>query len=102
MSGIIPRTYETGGLMPIEVQITAHHQGFFEFRICATDGLIEDPSCFTNPKSLMRLDNGDTKYYITDLKPTRPGETGWWYNFNAQVPDDLECDHCSLQVSEAM
>ena len=48
----------------------------------------------------MRLDNGDTKYYITDLKPTRPGETGWWYNFNAHVPNDLECDHCSLQVSQ--
>ena len=26
-SGIIPRTYSTGGIMNVEVQITTHHQG---------------------------------------------------------------------------
>ena len=83
--------------MPIEIQITAHHQGFFEFRLCKTDGLLEDAACYEQEKSLLRLDNGDTKFYITDLKPTRPGETGWWYTFNAIIQDDMECDHCVLQ-----
>ena len=96
-SGIIPRTYETGGLMPIEIQITAHHQGFFEFRLCETNGVIEDPSCFKDERSLMMLDNGSTKYSITDFKPTRPGQTGWWYSFNALIPSNIECDHCTLQ-----
>jgi len=96
-SGIIPRTYETGGSMPIEIQITAHHQGFFEFRLCKTIGLLEDAPCYENEKSLLRLENGDTKFDITDSKPTRPGETGWWYKFDAIIQDDVECDHCVLQ-----
>ena len=30
MSGIIPRTYSTGEVMDVEVQITTHHQGIIK------------------------------------------------------------------------
>ena len=86
--------------MPIEVQITAHHQGFFEFRLCEINGQLEDPYCFENEKSLMRLDNGSTRYYITDLKPTRPGETGWWYNFDALIQGSVNVMQIRSNLSQ--
>lgn len=30
--GIIPRSYSSGSLVDVEVQVTAHHQGFFQFK----------------------------------------------------------------------
>jgi len=100
-SGIIPRTYSSGSLMPIEVHITAHHQGFFEFRICKdlikiNGELTEDSDCFSTDDSLLELENGETQYSITDFKPTKPGESGWWYLFNVKLPN-TECDHCVIQ-----
>ena len=33
-SEIIPRTYESGSTIPVTIQITAHHQGYFQFKLC--------------------------------------------------------------------
>ena len=88
-SGIIPRSYSSGGMMSIEIHITAHHQGFFEFRLCKIHPgeTTEDSNCFSSSDSLLELDNGNTQFTITDYKPTKPGESGWWYLFNAKLPN---------------
>ena len=33
-TGLITRTYKQGDTFDVKVQLTAHHKGFFEFKIC--------------------------------------------------------------------
>jgi len=97
-TGIIPRTYQAGELIPLVVQVTAHHQGWFEFRVCSLNGApYEDEDCFADPASLLTFTDGSTRYDITDQFPTRKGKSGHWFEMEAYLPQDLECEHCVLQ-----
>jgi len=97
--GIIPRRFENEATIPLVVQVTAHHQGWFEFRLCeqAKGEQYENEDCFADPKSLLTLTDGTTRYDITDKKPMRPGKGGYWYEMEAYLPADIECEHCVLQ-----
>lgn len=95
-SGIIPRSYQAGDIIPLAVQITAHHLGYFEFRLCQYDGGLEDDQCFISDESLLTFTDGSTRYYITSQFPLRPGKMGYWYELEAHLPD-IECEHCVLQ-----
>jgi len=90
-TGIIPRTYESNGLMPVTIQLTAHHKGWFEFKLCKigkTD-VTEDEECFNGPNSIVQLENGGTRFSVQYV-------INEWFNFNLIIPD-IECDHCVLQ-----
>jgi len=97
--GIIPRTYSSGSLIDIEIQITAHHQGFFQFKICKMEKnmIMEDEACFDNSDSIVYFADGSSQYSITNLFPTLPNQSGYWYDMQIRLPNDLECDHCVLQ-----
>ena len=43
-----------GSFIPVIVDITANHQGYFEFKICANNDIFMDPeqSCFESSPSL--------------------------------------------------
>jgi len=95
---IIPRSYAAGDKMALAIQITAHHKGWFEFRLCPNQpGQLEDEACFASDASLMQFMDGTTRHYITNEFPQRPGKSGWWYELEATIPADLSCDHCVLQ-----
>ena len=97
-AGIIPRSYQAGSKMPLAVQITAHHKGWFEFRLCPQEpGQLESESCFDSDDSLMTFTDGTTRHYITNEFPQRPGKSGWWYEMEAIIPSDMNCEHCVLQ-----
>jgi len=98
-AGIIPRQFKNEATIPLVVQVTAHHQGWFEFRLCAQskDEQYENEDCFSDDKSLLTFTDGTTRHYITDTFPMRPGKGGYWYEMEAYLPSDLECDHCVLQ-----
>ena len=48
LTGIIPRTYESNGVMPVSIQLTTHHQGWFEFKLCeiGPNDSTENEACF--------------------------------------------------------
>ena len=54
-------------VIPLAVQITAHHLGYFEFRLCKYEGGLEDEQCFLSDDSLIKFVDGSTRYYITSL-----------------------------------
>jgi len=97
--GIIPRTYSSGSLVDVEIQLTAHHQGFFQFKICKMERnmIMEDEACFDSDDSLLSFANGDTEFSVTNFFPSSPNKSGYWYEFQIRLPADLECDHCVLQ-----
>ena len=66
-NGIITKTYKQGSLIPVIVDITANHQGHFEFKLCANNDPFFDPdqSCFDR----VRLSTGkedEFDYAIND------------------------------------
>merc|ERR1712062_572958 len=100
-SSIIPRTYSSGQLIPIKIQITAHHRGYFQFKICKIESgqATEDEKCFNSNKSILLFKNGENKFSIDNYKPegSTGSGTGYWYDMEVRLPEDLECNHCVLQ-----
>jgi len=94
---IFPRAYQTSQVIDVVVQVTAHHQGWFEFKLCKQDAAYEDEDCFSSNDSLLSFEDGTTRHFITDDFPTRPGKGGYWYDMRVQLPENLDCQHCVLQ-----
>ncbi|CAL8087627.1 unnamed protein product [Orchesella dallaii] len=90
--GIIVRAYRSGDVIPIEVELTTSHKGYFQFRLCAKDDADShrDQNCFD--EHLLELADGSgTNYKI-------PIEGGYYYaDYNLTLPKDVTCEHCVLQ-----
>ena len=63
-TGIIPRTYESNGIMPVSIQLTTHHQGWFEFKLCeiGPNETTENEACFDSSNSILELESGGTRF----------------------------------------
>lgn len=61
-SGIITRHYTEGELIDVDVEITANHRGWFEFRLCPNNDVKKaaSQSCFD--KHLLKFANNKTRY----------------------------------------
>ncbi|BFZ00768.1 hypothetical protein BsWGS_03807 [Bradybaena similaris] len=89
-NGIITRTYRQGQRVTMQVDVTANHKGFFEFKICPTNDpkKQETQECFDRyPLSL--LDGSSYRYYI----PT----TAALMSVDLLLPQNLTCEFCVLQ-----
>ncbi|XP_033748370.1 uncharacterized protein LOC117333264 [Pecten maximus] len=88
-TGTITRNYTEGATIDIEIQVTASHHGFFEFRLCPNN----DPSKPVTQECLDRhvLKQPDGK--------TRVIEVGRAQTYRAKLilPDRVTCSQCLLQ-----
>lgn len=52
-TGTIVRNYMEGQIIPIKIEITAVHKGYYEFKICPNNNVKQDPNqeCFERLKS---------------------------------------------------
>ena len=91
-NGLITRVYRPGQIIPIEIDVTANHFGFFTFRLCANNKTYEDPiqNCFDRLILPVIPDNKD--HYILPNQ-----ETGTFF-LSLRLPIDLWCKQCILQV----
>ena len=91
----------SGSLVDVEVQITAQHQGFFQFKLCelGENMATKDEDCFDRDDSIVPFADGSIKYSITDVFPESSSSrnSGFWYPMQIKLPDQFECDHCVLQ-----
>jgi len=88
---VIVKTYRKGADIDIGIDLSANHQGFFEFRLCPHNfhNGPETEECF-DKYVLKRADTDQTKYY------PGPG-SGVIFNSTYKLPNDLTCDQCVLQ-----
>ncbi|XP_059178733.1 uncharacterized protein LOC131957910 [Physella acuta] len=89
-TGLVTRTYTQGQRATIQVDITANHKGYFEFKICPTN----NPKVRTTQDCLDRYplqmaDGSGTHYKIS-------AESKMFY-VDVILPADLTCDFCVLQ-----
>lgn len=80
--------YKSGGVMDVQVLITANHNGFFTFNLCNLDSYKkESEECFEN--IALNQTNGEPKYYIDDQVRI--------FDVKLQLPEKFVCQHCVLQ-----
>lgn len=121
------RTYVAGSIIELRVGISTHHMGHFEYRICdrvldkSLASADEGQRCL-NTWTLHRAPRNEScgNSVIGDCQPINPKHPERWYlplpnsggNWNGTpidplsgevyamrfaIPDDLACDHCTLQ-----
>ncbi|CAG7717581.1 unnamed protein product [Allacma fusca] len=84
--GIIAGRYAPGEIIPLSVEFTISHIGFFEVQVC--DQLPETDSCFRK----LKFGDGSERYTLT------PPERPIWINTTVVLPLDIKCQQCTLRL----
>ena len=93
-SGLITRLYRSGETIPITIDLTANHGGYFEFRLCPVEKrrVRATRECFDKyPLVITSQLKPDIKYWIEDR-----GMQGH-VKLEVKLPPLLSCKHCVLQ-----
>lgn len=88
-NGVIVRRYRTGSVIPVRVELTANHHGYFEFRTCAMTYRDQEVSQECLDQYLLRAENGSTRYY--------PGPGNRVFEGYFKLPEGLTCAQCVFQ-----
>jgi hypothetical protein len=90
-NGIIVRRYDVGSVLNTVVQLTASHQGYFEFRICPVNNpqIAATWDCL-NKHVLSLADGSGTRYFVIH-------SGAYNHQIRLQLPPQLECSQCVLQ-----
>jgi len=90
-TGTIVRKYRAGDWVPITVDITTNHGGFFIFKLCHNDNINQDPDqhCF-DQNILVTGEHGEQEFKVTD---------DMWgpVKMFVKLPDHVSCHQCILQ-----
>lgn len=89
--GIVGQVYFQGQVIRIEVQLTASHMGFFEFRLCPKKSAQElaTQECFD--AHLLHMLDGSTRYQVNNDAPQ-----GLHWPL-LKLPKDVICKYCVIQ-----
>ena len=77
--------------MPVNVEITAHHYGWFEFRLCVNNDIKKRATQQCLDAGLLTMVNGSTRYYL------HQGQGRATYRILMRLPDDVTCSQCVMQ-----
>ena len=89
-AGLIAGNYTRGSLIPVVIQLTAAHNGYYEFHLCTEKKTINElvtQQCLD--KNLLTLVDGTTRAY----RATKEGI----YTILVQLPMDVTCQFCVIQ-----
>ena len=86
------RTYKSGDQVTAKVELTANHNGFFEFKLCpATNEHMEVTQRCLDSYPLKVLNSWTTDRYVL---PSNKAET---FDVQLELPAHLSCQRCVLQ-----
>ena len=89
--GVVSANLSQGQVLQVEVELTAYHQGYFEFRLCRHNTRLRPVTQECLDQHLLPLESGGSRYYPP---PPPPGAL---YNLQYRLPPGLTCDLCVLQ-----
>ncbi|GAB6020732.1 hypothetical protein CHUAL_003396 [Chamberlinius hualienensis] len=91
-NGIIVQRYKASQVITAEVELTANHRGFFEFKICPTNNRRINPSQKCFDQNVLRLaDRKSTRYFVTKRSPNQV------HRVRLQLPKGMRCNFCIIQ-----
>ncbi|XP_044264472.1 uncharacterized protein LOC123011198 [Tribolium madens] len=88
--GKVVRTYDSGSVIDITINLTANHMGYFNFSVC----VLQDPNAPESGEECFQpitLANGEPRYYIQSTDKSLIVDT------QVKLPDGLKCDRCVLR-----
>ncbi|XP_069126493.1 uncharacterized protein [Argopecten irradians] len=89
--------YASGDTIPVAVKITAHHKGFFDFKLCAsadkTRRTTQLEDCLAEHPLEIVDDVTNTRGLTWDLTSDRKGTI----QLKVVLPAGVSCDHCVLR-----
>eukprot|EP00918_Siedleckia_nematoides_P023786 GHVU01051336.1.p1 GENE.GHVU01051336.1~~GHVU01051336.1.p1 ORF type:complete len:285 (-),score=6.29 GHVU01051336.1:129-983(-) len=89
-TGVITRSYNEGDVIEVKVEITANHEGWFEFRVCPNNDITRPASqACLNSYLLHQADGSGTRYQL--------GSSQGFITYNLKLPEGLTCSQCVLQ-----
>nr|XP_009857447.1 uncharacterized protein LOC104265352 [Ciona intestinalis] len=91
--GIIGRIYSPGEIIDTQVEITAEHKGYFEFRLCPWDNVHVPVTHECLNQRLLSFADGEKKWYLPQDADLAKGV----HNIKVQLPSDVLCEQCVLQ-----
>ncbi|XP_059160493.1 uncharacterized protein LOC131944049 [Physella acuta] len=90
-TGTVTNTYTQGQRATFQVDLTANHRGYFEFRICPKNSAEEKTTQECLDLHLVKLADGSgSRFQLTS------GEAKM-YDIDVVLPSDVTCDFCVLQ-----
>jgi len=90
--GIVSQEYVEGQVIDIEVELTAYHQGYFEFRLCPHNTVDYPAQQDCLDQHLLRREGGGVRYL-----PLPPEQVGDRYWVHYRLPQGVTCGLCVLQ-----
>lgn len=88
-TGLVTQHYTVGETVDVQVELTANHKGYFEFRICPTNDKDRRATQACLDRHLLRLVDGSTRLPISsDMRMVTA---------RLQLPRGLTCSQCVLQ-----
>ena len=89
--GVVAANLTQGQVLNIQVELTAFHQGYFEFRLCKHNTKTRPVTQQCLDQHLLAQVTGDSKYF------PEPPPPGGLYNLKYRLPPHLTCALCVLQ-----
>ncbi|CAG2214485.1 unnamed protein product [Mytilus edulis] len=88
-TGTIGKTYKTGQVIDVSIQITADHRGWFEMKLCPNNNPAKAITHACLDSHLLNVVGSGTRYINTPGVGTK--------RFQVELPDGLQCSQCVLQ-----
>ena len=90
-TGTLSKKYIMNSEIRVQVQITANHRGWFEFKLCPNNNFTKPVHQTCLDKYPLAIVNGSgSRYYL-------PDHLDRIYTVPLQLPRGLTCDQCVLQ-----
>jgi len=90
--GVVSEDYLEGQMMEIEVELTAYHQGYFEFRLCPHNTIDRPVQQACLDRHILRREKGAKRFL-----PQPPEKVGSRYWVSYRLPPGVTCTLCVLQ-----
>lgn len=89
--GVTVRKYLLNSVITIRVELTANHNGYFEFRLCPH---MENTTQECLDQNLLEQYAPESKEVVTKFYPKDGNKI---YEMQYKLPKDLICEHCVIQ-----
>ncbi|CAG7815129.1 unnamed protein product [Allacma fusca] len=89
--GIVTRTFRAGQIIPVDVELTASHWGYWELRLCPNTPVTQE--CLDS-HLLTFAGTPYTRYWVSH-HPDHHGPK--YYSVSVKLPSNLRCKKCVLQ-----
>jgi len=90
-NAVVSKTYVTGSLIDLDVQLTANHKGRFQFKLCPVRGRQEATQACLDRNIITDEKDGANEFVFAQTKQKLT------LSFKGRLPRGLTCQRCVLQ-----